>query len=391
LVHEYPVIGRDTTHPAVADAEGTSQPGEAPAKQGLAQRGSAGTIDVMTGQSTPTAPRLGISLAMAGLPIPEAQRLAKMAEQGGMGFVSVGEVAYDAFAAATALALATEHIEVWTGIATWTRPPVLTAMAASTVDSVSNGRFRLGLGTMPAAWNIDHYGIDPSRPIGRMREYVAAIRAAWLAHSGRSCEFTGERFTITGYRRPEPPLRDEIPILLAATRPQMAKLAGEIADGAYLNVIHTVDWISEVLNPAVAQGRAKATAGAPAQAGPHETGVMVRCSIHDDQELALQRLRTSLRMYLLVPYLAEVAAHAGFDIGNAVEAAKRGDFDRGLALLPDDLVAKLGVAGTPAQCAEQLRAYDGLVDWIVFAPPSRTPPDTGIEPIEAIIEAELHP
>jgi 5,10-methylenetetrahydromethanopterin reductase len=323
---------------------------------------------------------------MAGLPIREAQRLARRAEAQGMEFVSVGEIAFDAFASATALALAIDTIEVWTGIAAWTRPPVLTALAASTVDSVSNGRFRLGLGTMPAGWNIDHYGIDPSRPIGRMREYVEVIRRAWLAHSGLTCEFSGDHFTVTGYRRPEPPLRDDIPVLLAATRPKMAQLAGEIADGAYLNVIHTVSWIRDVLNPAVAHGRTESTR--QTSAAPFSTGVMVRCSIHDDEEVALRRLRNSLRLYLLVPYLAEVAAAAGFDIGNAVAAATRGDFDGALSLLPLDLVAQMGVAGTPQQCAAQLRAYDGLVDWIVFAPPSRTPPDTGIQPIEAILDTD---
>jgi 5,10-methylenetetrahydromethanopterin reductase len=334
-------------------------------------------------------PKIGISLAMAGLPITEAQRLARMAEQRGLEFVSVGEIAFDAFAAATALALATERIKIWTGIAAWTRPPVLAALAASTVDSVSNGRFSLGLGTMPEAWNRDHYGINPSKPIGRMREYVEVIRRAWLAHSGQTCEFNGTHFQVTGYRRPEPPLRHDIPILLAATRPQMARLAGQISDGAYLNVIHTVDWIRDVLNPAVAIGRTERSAATSASATAHQfsTGVMLRCSIHDDEEIAVDRLRSSLRLYLTVPYLAEVAAAAGFDIGASVAAASKGNFDLGLALLPLELVRKMGIAGTAEQCVQQVATYRGLVDWIVFAPPSRVPPDDGIEPIEAIIEA----
>lgn len=323
----------------------------------------------------------GISLALAGLPLAEAGRLARKAEASNMAMVSVGELAYDAFAACTYLATQTTTIPLWTGIAAWTRPPVTTALAAGTVDHASGGRFTLGLGTMPAPWNIHHYGIDPSRPISRMREYVLAIRSALAAHSGKSCEFQGEFFQISGYRRPEPPLREDIPISLAATRPAMARLAGQIAESAYLNVIHTLPYIREHLLPAITQGREAATAQAT-----FSTGVMVRTAIDDNDERALELLRQSLRLYLGVPYLVDIAEASGLDIGESVALNAAGKPEEALAKLPSEFVAQMGVYGSIDQVAEQFSRYNGLVDWIVLAPPSGLPLPTAVAHIERLVE-----
>jgi 5,10-methylenetetrahydromethanopterin reductase len=323
----------------------------------------------------------GISLALAGLPLAEAGRLARKAEANDMAMVSVGELAYDAFSACTYLSTKTTSIPLWTGIAAWTRPPVTTALAAGTVDHASGGRFTLGLGTMPAPWNIHHYGIDPSRPISRMREYVLAIRSALAAHSGKSCEFQGEFFQISGYRRPEPPLREDIPISLAATRPAMARLAGQIADSAYLNVIHTLPYIRQHLHPAIAQGREAPTARAT-----FTTGVMVRTAIDDNEDRALELLRQSLRLYLGVPYLVDIAEASGFDIGESVALNMAGKADEALATLPSEFVAQMGVYGSVDQVAEQFSRYNGLVDWIVLAPPSGLPLPTALAHIERLVE-----
>jgi 5,10-methylenetetrahydromethanopterin reductase len=323
----------------------------------------------------------GISLSLARIPIPRSMKLAALAETNGLSTVSVGEAAHDSFAAATAMAAATSSIRIMTGITTWVRPPVLTATGAATVDEISDGRFTLGLGTMPDHWNRDHYGIDPGHPLQRMEEYVGVIRQTLRAAPGEPIDFAGERFNVRGYRRAAFVGRATLPIVLAATRPAMARLAGRIADGVYFNVIATADGIRADLAPATEKGRAES--GNPSR--PFERFLLLRASIDDDETLAWERLRESLRMYLGVPYLAHVAATAGYDVAPSIALAQHGRFDEAVAALPMGLVRQMGVAGTVDQCKDQLRRYEGLVDTIVFAPPSGLTADEGVEQITRIV------
>ncbi len=327
--------------------------------------------------------RFGISLSLARIPLPRVIPLAALAEQSGFSTVSVGEAAHDSFAAATAMAMSTSTARIMTGVTTWVRPPILTATAAATVDEISGGRFTLGLGTMPDHWNRDHYGIDPADPLERMREYVQLIRQTLATPTGSPVEFTGNRFRVHGYRRASPPVRANLPIVLAATRSGMARLAGQIADGVYFNVIHTVQGLANDLTPAVDRGRANG-----ADPSSHfERLLMLRCCVDDDADRAWDRLRESLRMYLAVPYFVDVAQGVGIDLEPAVRLARSGRLDDAVRAIPMELVHHMGIAGDEASCCEQLRRYDGLVDTIVFAPPSGLDADAGIAQITRIIRA----
>ena len=323
---------------------------------------------------------VGVSLSLAGLPLRQAMAYASAAERAAMAVVSVGELTHDTFAAATAMGGATSTIALLSGVATWQRPPVSCATGATTADEACGGRYTLGLGTMPAAWSSDFYGIDPSRPIPRMREYVDVVRLAMRAHSGATCDYDGAFFQVRGYRRAAPPVRDDLPVMLAATRPAMASLAGEIGDGVYFNVIHTEAWLRDVLTPALEKGRCRSD-----REGAFRRVLMVRCAIDDDEDRAIEKLRSSLRTYLFVPYLAEVASWAGFDLTDATARALAGDVDAALTALPTELVRLMGVYGSARQCAKQLRRYDDLVDTIVLAPPSGLPVDVGAQHVESII------
>jgi alkanesulfonate monooxygenase SsuD/methylene tetrahydromethanopterin reductase-like flavin-dependent oxidoreductase (luciferase family) len=295
--------------------------------------------------------RLGLALGVARLPLGESARLAGRAEAAGFDLVCAGEAAYDSFASATLLATATRKAGVMTAVSTWARSPVLASTAAATVDAVSGGRFTLGLGTMPAAWSRDFHGVDPDRPLARMREYVDVVRGALAAHSGRTLDADGEFYPVRGWSRWEPPPREDLPVHLAATRPGMARLAGEVADGVLANVVHTRRWLAEVLVPAVAAGEERRGDGRRVV-----RGVMVRCLVHGSGERpwALDALRPSLALYQPVPYFTAVVEHAGLSPAD----------------LSDDLVRAMCVVGTADEVAEQLGAYAGLVDWVELTPPS---------------------
>jgi alkanesulfonate monooxygenase SsuD/methylene tetrahydromethanopterin reductase-like flavin-dependent oxidoreductase (luciferase family) len=285
-------------------------------------------------------------------------RLAAAAERAGAGAISAGEARYDSFAMAAWLIAATGTVPVMTAVTTWVRSPAATAAGALTLAELSRGRFTLGLGTMPPAWNRDFHGIDPARPLARLREYVTAVRAAATAWAGAPAEFAGEFFSLTGYGadRTEPPAYP-VPVHLAATRPAMARLAAEIGDGVILNVVHTPMWLRERLLPALAEG--DAAAGRRVR-----RTVLLRVAVHDGtaagRAAAFAEAGASLAMYRRVPYFREIAA------------AERLDPDR---LDDERLVNRFVAVGTVDAIFDRLAGYRDGCDLVLLVPPHGLSPD----------------
>ena len=96
------------------------------------------------------------------------------------------------------VAAVTKRIVLVTNIATWTRTPVTMARALRSLSQVSEGRFVLGLGSMPRLWNENYHGIPGRAPLSRMREYVELLRKLWNAQP----RFPGEprRAVLQGLR-----------------------------------------------------------------------------------------------------------------------------------------------------------------------------------------------
>jgi alkanesulfonate monooxygenase SsuD/methylene tetrahydromethanopterin reductase-like flavin-dependent oxidoreductase (luciferase family) len=300
------------------------------------------------------------------MPLRASIELARRAEAGGCFAVAAGEATYDSFAAAAVLAEATRQTRVMTAVTTWTRPPVATATAALTLAELAADRFVLGLGSMPEAWNRDHYGIDPAHAVARMREYVECVRGALEATTDRPFSYEGEFFTIRTFTRAWPARsRARLPIHLAATRPFMARLAGEVADGVLYNVIHTRAWIRDVLEPQVAEGERRAGRTRI------ERGVMVRVVPHaaGGRSLALEQARVAVSPYMTVPYLADVLRHHGWVPEQALTVG----------------LEELVQLGTVDELVEKLLAYRKLVDWILLAPPRMLP----VESMETWYEVVL--
>lgn len=185
--------------------------------------------------------------------IPEAVERAKLCEELGYDSVWLSQIgARDATILATAFALGTESIGIGTGVMPiYPRTPAAMAQMAATVDETSGGRFILGLGTSHKIVVEMWHGMELSKPLKTVREYVAAIKAIF---SGQS--FSGDiyttAFSFTGYT----PLRQP-PIYLSCLSPKMCELTGEIADGAVLWMCSPSYIESEVI-PNIAKGRERA-------------------------------------------------------------------------------------------------------------------------------------
>jgi F420-dependent oxidoreductase-like protein len=176
------------------------------------------------------------------------------------------------------------------------RTPAMTAMTAATLDSLSGGRFRLGLGVSGPQVSEGLHGVRFDRPLGRTREYVAIVRAA-LAR--QPVEYAGEHFTLPlpdgpgkALRLTVAPVRTPLPIYLAAVGPKNVELAGEIADGwhaIFFAPEHAADSMA-----ALAAGRARAAD--PEQ--PFDVAATVPVVLGDHLAACAEPLRHHAALYV---------------------------------------------------------------------------------------------
>lgn len=166
----------------------------------------------------------------------------------------------DAATVLTWIAAQTEQIDVGSAIFQIPgRTPANTAMTAATLDTLSGGRFRLGLGVSGPQVSEGWHGVRFTKPLTRTREYVDIVR---LALSRQRVSYEGEFFTLPLPDGPGKaltltvhPVRDNIPIYLASIGPKNLELTGEIADG-WLAIFFSPENAPELMKPLV-EGRTK--------------------------------------------------------------------------------------------------------------------------------------
>jgi len=210
--------------------------------------------------------KLGVNLGYWGAGN-DAENLALAREADDLGYaVAWAAEAYgsDAATVLTWIAAHTSRIDVGSAVFQIPgRTPANTAMTAATLDTLSQGRFRLGLGVSGPQVSEGWHGVRFDKPLQRTREYVAIVRKA-LARERVS--FEGEFFTLPLPDGPGKaltltvhPVRERIPIYIAAIGPKNLELAGEIADG-WLAIFYAPEFAGELLAH-LSAGRAKAGLG----------------------------------------------------------------------------------------------------------------------------------
>ncbi len=256
-----------------------------------------------------------------------------------------------------AYAAVTGRIRVGSGVSDcWSRNPARLAATFSTLDDLAPGRVLLGLGAWwdPLAAKV---GITRAHPLTVMREVVTAVRAL-LANE--TVTFHGEWVDLTGVeldyvyqdRRPK-----DVPIYIGATGDKMLELAGEIADGVVLNYLVSPDYNERALGH-LASGLDRAGRRLQDLDRPQ----LVVCSVHEDEETALDMARLMVTQYLgqqphimrasgvpqsLLDAVGEVLTWPATH--EQVEAASK--------LVPDEVVRMLTASGTPDQARARVADY----------------------------------
>ena len=318
---------------------------------------------------------------------------AAAAEAAGIEGVWAIELYRSTFTQATWLASKTESIGIGTGI-TWafTRSPFLLALSALDIDEMSGGRFRLGLGAGVKRLNECWHGAEYGRPAPHLRETVEATRLIMEnASAGAPIRYEGSYhdIDIKGWARPHPALREKIPIYVAAVQEGMARMAGDVADGALGHLICSPRWLEEVLIPNFEKGLERS--GRERSSFDFIPGVCVALT-NDDSELegAYEAARKTLAFYATVRTYAPVFELDGFGseaeaVGNAFRA---GDLAGVAAAVTDEMVDTYCAVGPADRVRDKVSEVAALGDSISLGPPTYfIPPEEIAEYQRRILEA----
>ncbi len=246
----------------------------------------------------------------------------------------------DSFVLLATYAAATSRIGLANGVVPiYPRHPATMAQAASTLNEMSGGRFRLGIGVSHKSSMEAMLGLRLAEPLAVMREYVAVLRGAL----GDGTNFEGRhyrvRWSLALPKRPPAP-----PIYLAALSVKMLELAGEVADGAVLWLCPPA-YVRDVAVPALERGRRRA--GKPL-AG-FDVVAAVPLAVCDERAAALSAFCNELKRYLEQPFYRAMLQAAG--LGDGVAA-----FDR-QGEVPQSLAEALGGIGDERAASAYVEAY----------------------------------
>ena len=174
------------------------------------------------------------------MPAPALSDLARLMEDIGFTGATALQIYGPPIPSLAVVAAATSRLQVATGVAVaGSRSPFETAMVAMEMDRISQGRFILGLGTGVSSVNVGAYGVPDYKLITHMRDTVAAIRYIIAnAHKGlQPYEGAYYKADFKELMLTAPPVRDNLPIWVAALREKLTVLALEVADGL---IVHSL-------------------------------------------------------------------------------------------------------------------------------------------------------
>lgn len=225
----------------------------------------------------------------------------------------------------------------------YSRSPSSIAMGAATIDTISNGRLVLGLGTSSLPIVEDFHGYKFENPVLRMKEYVEIIK---LILSGKQINYSGKIFNLKNFKLLIKPYREEIPIYMAAVNQKMVDLTWDISDG----VIFYLRPINE-MKSTIQKMQTKRKIDVTCQ--------IITCVSHD-AEIAITRVKQTLAFYISVGNIyKEFLSKNGFqnETKNIFEEFKKSGFKSNHELVSDKMLNSLTIAGTPDQCIKQLQRF----------------------------------
>jgi len=279
--------------------------------------------------------RWGLTVPLTGVGLADSEELYRRAEGAGYTDLWSGETnGPDGFSPLALGAAWTERVRLGTGVVgVMQRGRALLAQEAAALADASRGRFALGIGASSdriiEGWN----GMPFERPLGKMSETIDFLRTA----------LAGER-AEGGFKLERPP-EERVPIIVAALRGRMLRLAVEKGDGAFTNFL-PLDGLPRV---------AEQLQGAP-------DGFELLCRffcVPGEREQVEPLVRFMFSSYITVPVYEAFYRWLGYGekIDEMVEAWNARDRQRAAAAAPWDLIEEMFIFGSPEQMRERLEAF----------------------------------
>lgn len=291
-------------------------------------------------------------------------------EKAGLDIIFVPEAySFDAVSQLGFLAAKTSTIKIASGIfQIYTRTPSLTAMTAAGLDYVSDGRFVLGLGASGPQVVEGFHGVKYDAPIARTREVVDICRQVWrrekVQHDGKHYQIPLPADKGTGLGKPlkliNHPVRERIPVVIAALGPKNVELTAEIAEG-WQPIFYFPEKAEMVWGEALAAGKAKRDP----ELGDLQVFASPTLAIGDDAEKYLQWVKPHLALYIGgmgakgKNFYNDLAQRYGYEeeaekIQDLYLAGKK---EEAAAAVPDELVRSVNLIGSESFVQERVAAF----------------------------------
>lgn len=281
-----------------------------------------------------------------GLKVQVSTELAVRAEAAGIHsiWVAEGPIARDAFMTLSSIAVATDRVELATGVVNpFTRHPAQLAAAFASLDELSGGRAICGIG-IGARDGLIPLGADVSKPFTAAKEMVSIVRGL-LARE--DVVLDGAVFHLDHVRLGFRPVRTDIPIVLAATGPKMCALAGDAADGIYL-MYGTQEYVQSSL---------ALSHGARTSETPFRAASPILMGVDTGDESGKTGLKIAIGLMLTEPNGESMLAANGLDselAGRIRDGLALGGIKGLVAAVDSSIVDRLTIFGTHVNCVDRL-------------------------------------
>jgi len=303
-------------------------------------------------------------------------------EQQGYDGLWTAETSHDPFFPLLLGAQTTTDVELGTGIAVaFARNPMNLAQLAWDLQSASEGRFILGLGSQIKPHITKRFSMPWSHPAARMREMILAIRAIWACwNDGTKLDFQGDFYThtlMTPFFNPGPNAHGDAKIFLAGVGELMTEVAGEVCDGFLCHGFTTERYLREVTLPALERGAAKA---GRRLADIEISGPAFVVTGNDEVEMAasIAGTKQQIAFYGSTPaYKGVLELHGWGGLQEELnKMSKEGKWKEMGELITDDILDTFAVVAEPEKLAEGINArYGDIVQRLSFYAPYASDPD----------------
>ena len=340
--------------------------------------------------------RIGVQLSYANGFRHAAEQVVDF-ERAGIDVVAVAEAySFDAVSQLGYLAAKTSRVQLLSGVLPiYTRTPTLLAMTAAGLDYVSDGRFILGLGTSGPQVVEGFHGVPFDAPLRRTREVVEICRAVWRRER---LDYTGQHYQMplppgrgTGLgkalRLINHPVRERIPISIAALGPKNVELTAEIAEG-WQPAFFYPERAGDVWGSALRAGAAKRDP----VLGPLDVIVGACLAIGDDVADRLAWAKPQLALYIGGMgakgrnFYHNLASRYGFgDVADRIQQLYlSGRKNEAIDAVPDELVRYTSLVGPRGFVAERISAYAEAGATTLLVAPLATEPAEALRYVEAL-------